>query len=110
MAGTTAVGFPDCPQGFSSFRFSTLPLRIVHPPILIEATPAISIPLRSSDGKGWKLNQATIQDSKRRRVLLIGDSILSGYTAQVICGSARGLDHSRIDLAFQAHVCRPQEF
>ena len=37
-----------------------------------------------SDGKGWKLNQATIKDPKRPRVLLIGDSILSGYMAHAI--------------------------
>lgn len=37
-----------------------------------------------SDGKGWKLNQATIKDPKRPRVLLIGDSILSGYMSHAI--------------------------
>ncbi|WP_397383147.1 SGNH/GDSL hydrolase family protein [Prosthecobacter sp.] len=46
--------------------------------------PVETDPRLHSDGKGWKLNQATITDPKRPRVLLIGDSILSGYMAQVI--------------------------
>lgn len=37
-----------------------------------------------SDGKGWRLDRAKISDPKRPRVLLIGDSILSGYQKQVI--------------------------
>jgi hypothetical protein len=37
-----------------------------------------------SDGKGWRLEQATITDTKRPRVLLIGDSILNGYGKDVI--------------------------
>lgn len=37
-----------------------------------------------SDGKGWGLNQAKITDPQRPRVLLIGDSILSGYMKEVI--------------------------
>ena len=37
-----------------------------------------------SDGKGWGLDQAKIVDAARPRVLLIGDSILSGYHRQVI--------------------------
>lgn len=37
-----------------------------------------------SDGKGWRLDQATIVDATRPRVLLIGDSILNGYQKQVI--------------------------
>jgi hypothetical protein len=46
--------------------------------------PVETDPRLHSDGKGWKLNQATITDPKRPRVLLIGDSILSGYMARVI--------------------------
>ena len=46
--------------------------------------PVESDPRLHSDGKGWKLNQATIKDPKRPRVLLVGDSILSGYMAHVI--------------------------
>ena len=46
--------------------------------------PIESDPRLHSDGKGWKLNQATIKDPKRPRVLLIGDSILSGYMAHAI--------------------------
>lgn len=38
--------------------------------------PVETDPRLHSDGKGWKLNQATIKDPKRPRVLLIGDSIL----------------------------------
>jgi len=37
-----------------------------------------------ADGKGWRLDKATITDPDRPRVLLIGDSILNGYRAQVI--------------------------
>jgi len=46
--------------------------------------PVETDPRLHSDGKGWKLNQATIKDPKRPRVLLIGDSILSGYMAHAI--------------------------
>lgn len=46
--------------------------------------PVETDPRLHSDGNGWKLNQATIKDPKRPRVLLIGDSILGGYMAQVI--------------------------
>lgn len=52
--------------------------------ILADAQPIETDPRLHSDGKGWKLNQATITDSKRPRVLLIGDSILGGYMAHVI--------------------------
>lgn len=48
--------------------------------------PVETDPRLHSDGKGWKLNQATITDPKRPRVLLIGDSILGGYMANVIKG------------------------
>ncbi len=37
-----------------------------------------------ADGKGWRLDQARIVDTKRPRVLLIGDSILNGYLKMVI--------------------------
>ena len=37
-----------------------------------------------ADGKGWGLDKAKITDPARPRVLLIGDSILSGYGKQVI--------------------------
>ena len=43
-----------------------------------------SDPRLHSDGKGWGLNQARITDPARPRVLLIGDSILSGYHKDVI--------------------------
>jgi lysophospholipase L1-like esterase len=36
-----------------------------------------------SDGKGWRVDRAKITDSKRPRVLLIGDSILNGYLKPV---------------------------
>jgi len=35
-----------------------------------------------ADGKGWRLDKATIVDASRPRVLLIGDSILNGYLKQ----------------------------
>jgi len=37
-----------------------------------------------ADGDGWRLDKAKIVDRKRPRVLLIGDSILSGYNRPVI--------------------------
>ena len=37
-----------------------------------------------SDGKGWRLDKAKITDTKRPRVLLIGDSILNGYLKNVV--------------------------
>jgi sialidase-1 len=37
-----------------------------------------------ADGKGWRLDKATITDPKRPRVLLIGDSILNGYLKTVV--------------------------
>ncbi len=37
-----------------------------------------------ADGKGWRLDKATIADPKPPRVLLIGDSILNGYLGAVI--------------------------
>jgi hypothetical protein len=46
--------------------------------------PVETDPRLHSDGKGWKLNQATVKDPALPRVLLIGDSILSGYMAHVI--------------------------
>lgn len=37
-----------------------------------------------ADGPGWRLEKATITDTNRPRVLLIGDSILQGYSRRVI--------------------------
>ena len=37
-----------------------------------------------ADGKGWRLDKASIADPKRPRVLLIGDSILNGYLKAVV--------------------------
>jgi len=48
--------------------------------------PVETDPRLHSDGQGWKLNQATIKDPQRPRVLLIGDSILSGYMNHAIKG------------------------
>jgi hypothetical protein len=42
-------------------------------------TPVETDPRLQSMGDGWKLNQAVIKDATLPRVLLIGDSILSGY-------------------------------
>ncbi|MCA9246547.1 MAG: SGNH/GDSL hydrolase family protein [Planctomycetales bacterium] len=42
-----------------------------------------------ADGKGWRLDLARVVDTRRPRVLLIGDSILNGYRQQVI-DSLRG--------------------
>ena len=39
-----------------------------------------------SEGKGWKLDQARIVDASLPRVLLVGDSILSGYLSSVKSG------------------------
>ena len=51
--------------------------------------PALPVALETdqriqSDGKGWRLDQAKITDTKRPRVLLVGDSILNGYLPFVI--------------------------
>jgi hypothetical protein len=46
-------------------------------------TPIESDPRVQSDGKGWRLDKATVTDTSRPRVLLIGDSILNGYNASV---------------------------
>ena len=53
-------------------------------PLFAAEQPVETDPRLHSDGKGWKLNQAAVKDPKRPRVLLIGDSILSGYMAHVI--------------------------
>ena len=42
-------------------------------------TPMEKDPRIQANGKQWRLDKATITDSKRPRVLLIGDSILNGY-------------------------------
>ncbi len=42
-----------------------------------------SDPRLHADGKGWRLDMATVVDPNRPRVLLIGDSILNGYLKQV---------------------------
>lgn len=39
-----------------------------------------------ADGKGWRLDKARVEDPKRPRVLLIGDSILNGYLKAVTRG------------------------
>lgn len=49
-----------------------------------KAAPVESDKRLHADGNGWKLDKATIVDAKRPRVLLIGDSILSGYKKRVI--------------------------
>jgi hypothetical protein len=41
--------------------------------------PVEADPRLQSMGDGWKLNQAVVKDATLPRVLLIGDSILSGY-------------------------------
>lgn len=40
-------------------------------------------PRLHADGKGWRLDKATVKDPNRPRVLLIGDSILNGYLRPV---------------------------
>jgi len=52
-------------------------------------TVAVAPPVESdarlhADGRGWRLDRAKITDPNRPRVLLIGDSILNGYSRQVI--------------------------
>ncbi len=49
------------------------PLAVLH----AAETPVETDPRLQSDGKGWKLSQASIKDPKRPRLLLIGDSILA---------------------------------
>lgn len=69
--------------------------------LLAAETPVEIDPRLHSDGKGWKLNQATIKDPKRPRVLLIGESILSGYMAQ-----AFKKPYSKLRDAIGIHVAR----
>ena len=67
-------------------RFRTLWLlcAFVSFSALAADAPVETDPRLHSDGKGWKLNQATVTDPALPRVLLIGDSILSGYMAHAI--------------------------
>ncbi len=51
---------------------------------LTKNPPVETDPRLQSNGKGWRLDQATIKDAKLPRVLLIGDSILNGYQAAVV--------------------------
>jgi len=51
---------------------------------LAKAQPVETDPRLQSNGKGWRLDQATITDAKLPRVLLIGDSILNGYQSHVV--------------------------
>ena len=46
--------------------------------------PVEKDPRLQSDGKGWRLDKATIKDATRPRVLLIGDSILNGYLSATV--------------------------
>ena len=45
--------------------------KAIHAPV--EKDPRVQ-----SDGKAWGVNKAALSDTKRPRVLLIGDSILNG--------------------------------
>jgi hypothetical protein len=45
-------------------------------------------PRLHADGKGWRLQKAKVEDPKRPRVLMIGDSILNGY----LDGVSKALD------------------
>ncbi len=49
-----------------------------------KAIPVETDPRLQADGKGWRLDKATVVDPTRPRVLLIGDSILNGYLKQVV--------------------------
>ena len=51
--------------------------KAIHAPV--EKDPRVQ-----SDGKAWGVNKAALSDTKRPRVLLIGDSILNGYANTVI--------------------------
>ena len=59
----------------------------------IAKKPVETDPRLHSEGKGWKLNQATITDPKRPRVFLIGDSIQSGRMAHAITRGAKDKFH-----------------
>ena len=51
--------------------------------VVVQAAPQETDPRLHSDGKGWRIERAQIADPALPRVLLIGDSILSGYRADV---------------------------
>ena len=54
-----------------------------------------------ADGKGWRLDKATITDTKRPRVLLIGDSILNGQINPII------IEHNRLAAKVMAEMNAP---
>ena len=49
----------------------------------VQAAPVETDPRLHSDGKGWRIERAKAVDPALPRVLLIGDSILGGYRAEV---------------------------
>jgi lysophospholipase L1-like esterase len=53
-----------------------------------------------SDGSPWGVHRAERTDDNRPRILLIGDSILSGYRAQVVSAFA---DKAYVDLWINPH-------
>lgn len=55
------------------------PIWAADPPPVVESDPRLH-----ADGKGWRLDRARIVDASRPRVLLMGDSILSGYHKEVL--------------------------
>lgn len=64
------------PNPTGAAKAKTIADDINHP---VETDPRVQ-----SDGKAWGINKATVADTKRPRVLLIGDSILNGYANTVI--------------------------
>ena len=50
---------------------------------MAQAAPQETDPRLHADGKGWRIERAKIVDPTLPRVLLIGDSILSGYCCEV---------------------------
>jgi lysophospholipase L1-like esterase len=62
---------------------SSAPL-IAAEPAKSAAAPVETDARLHADGKGWRVEKATVVDKTRPRVLLIGDSILNGYLKSTI--------------------------
>ncbi|NRB45623.1 MAG: SGNH/GDSL hydrolase family protein [Verrucomicrobiales bacterium] len=66
-------------QSVCLILFVSIQALIAEIPIANEPDQRVQI-----EGKGWRLEKAVIKDTDRPRILLIGDSILSGYARHVI--------------------------
>lgn len=80
---------------------TTASARAADPPAAVETDPRLH-----ADGKGWRLDRARITDASRPRVLLMGDSILSGYHKEVL----RALDGKAFVDVWIHPYCQSEHF